>query len=152
MAEVPTGVVSDRLSRKWSLLLASMYQTLAVAGFILAPDVVLLANAPVAAVLVGAFVCLKITGGVYGPFRARVMHERISSDKRATIGSFMTMGFKLTGPMIVPAFGHLADTNSVRLSMQVFQFAFIFLLAIGVLWGWRAFREERAAGSSADNE
>ena len=103
-----------------------------------AASLVLLANAPRAGWALAAYVGLSIAGGLLRPFLASAANRRAPSAMRASVLSVMNMGFMLSAIIIVPAFGHIADVASLRVSVRVFQTVFLALLAPVFVWGWRA--------------
>ena len=96
-------------------------------------SLVALVQAPAGLVVVGALVGLNTAKGLAEPFIQTAMNRRITSEKRASCLSMAKMGMNFMGIILGPMLGWLADTHSLVLSLNVFQWIFGPMLVVGLL-------------------
>ena len=107
-----------------------------------AASLLVLINAPIGVVAVLAFSGLNLTIGLFSPFIQDSLNRRIPSEKRASCLSIVSAGQSLIGVVSMPLFGYFIDTYSMRTGLVIFQWTFLGLLSMGVVWGWSAFGEK----------
>ena len=112
-------------------LLMSLLGVAALSIFAFAPTAVFL--------LIGAGL-LKVVNGVFQPFAARIVSDRVDSSHRASVFSINQMGFSASAILVAPLFGRIADAYSVPLAARTFLAVFCVLIA---LTAWRTMRAVR---------
>jgi len=101
--------------------------------------VFIVVNAGSGAMVVLGLSSVYVVHGLSQPLIQNSLNQRVSSEQRASCLSIANMGNSLLGVFLGPLFGYLADTWSLQTSLFVFQWTFIPLLLIAVLWGWKMF-------------
>ena len=99
---------------------------------------VALANVPSAFIGMLAFVGFNIAHGLFVPFIQDSLNPRIPSEMRASCLSVASAGQAVLGIIVSPLLGSVIDAYSLRTGLFVFQWTFLGLLFVGLLWGWRA--------------
>ena len=112
-------------------------------------------NAPTGKVVIFAMSGIYLMRGIFSPFIQSSLNRRVTSEKRASCLSIAKMGNNFLGIFLGPLFGYLADTSSLGLSLEIFQWCFGSLLLLCVILAWRFLHadgesepplEERAPG------
>ena len=89
----------------------------------------LYAVAPSAVVLLAAAAILRVVNGLFQPFAARLISERVDSSQRASVFSINQLGHSASAIVIAPVFGRVADSYSVPTSAAAFFVLFTVLIA-----------------------
>lgn len=98
---------------------------------------VIMVNAWTGVVVVVSMVGIYLMKGAFTPLMEDSLNRRVTSEKRASCLSIAKMGNNFLGIFLGPLFGYLSDTFSLKRSLFAFQWTFVPLLVISIIWGWR---------------
>lgn len=134
-----TATCSSRILRRFP----SEPRAIATLSAICVMGLALYAVAPAAAVVLAGAIVLRVVSGLFQPFAARLISERVDSSRRASVFSINQLGFSASAVVVTPIFARLADTYSVPTSATAFVALFGVLITLAALVAIKNLRRER---------
>lgn len=103
-------------------------------------SLVFMVNAWTGIVVVMTMSGIYVMNGLFTPFMENSLNQRLTSEKRACCLSIAKMGNNFLGIFLGPLFGYLSDTFSLKFSLLAFQWTFVPLLIVSIIWGWKVLK------------
>ena len=92
---------------------------------------------------------LQVVNGLFQPFAAKLLSERVTSRHRASLFSINQLAFSASAIVVAPFIGRVADAYSVPVSARVFLVLFFVLIVSTATLAIRSLRNENALCESS---